>query len=507
MRKFWNLFFSRTFILVLLIFLQLLFMFVVFYALSISYSELDIFLQVLSIIMIFYIINRPDNPSYKLVWCITILVMPFVGGIFYLLFGGKKVPRALRKNVLQSAKESMQYLHPHDEVMQEIYEKDIHIAHQFNYVYQNAYFPAYKNTEVSFFKCGEEKFAALVQELNKAKKTIYLEYFIIAEGKMWNTILKILIQKVKEGVDVRLIFDDAGCFQTLPRGYEQTLRNLGIQCEIFNPLRPTLVIQMNNRDHRKLVIIDNEVAFTGGINLADEYINQLDRFGHWKDTAVMIKGEAVWNCTIMFLQFWNFLSENKISYLDFKKEKEYQSDGYILPFSDSPTDDEEVGLTVHMNLIQNAKRTVYIQTPYLIINYEMKKALSNAAKSGVDVRIIVPHIPDKWYAHMMTQGNYRDLIRCGVKIYEYLPGFIHSKTILCDNEIGICGTINMDYRSYYMHYEDGVLMYQCSALKRMEEDYQETLDISQLITQEDCDQIRLPIRLFHAILNLFSPLM
>ncbi len=507
MRKFRKFLFSRTVILVILILGQLALMLSVFYFLSISYSKLDLFFQVLSVIMVIYIINRTDNPGYKLVWCIFILAVPLVGGVFYLFFGGKKVPRALRKNVLESARESMQYLHPQDEVLKEIEKADIAIYHQFNYLYRNAYYPVYKNTEVSFFKSGEEKFAELVRQLHQAQHTIYLEYFIVAEGRMWQTILDILVQKVQEGVDVRMIYDDAGCLETLPKGYEKKLRNLGIQCEIFNPLRPRLVIQMNNRDHRKLLIIDNEVAFTGGINLADEYINEKERFGHWKDTAVMIKGEAVWNCTIMFLQFWNFLSENKISYLDFEKKHPVRDDGYILPFSDSPTDDEEVGLTVHMNLIQNAKRKVYIQTPYLIISYEMKKALINAAKAGVDVRIIVPHIPDKWYAHMMTQGNYPELIRQGVKIYEYLPGFIHSKTILCDDEIGFCGTINMDYRSYYLHYEDGVLMYRCSALQRMAEDYQETLEVSQLVTMEDCQRICLPIRLFHAVLNCFSPLM
>lgn len=507
MRKIWKIFFTRTFIWLVLILIQLGFMVSLVYSLRSIYPQVDFLLQTLSIFMVIYIINRNDNPGYKLAWCICILSMPLVGGLFYLLFGGKKVPKALQRGALETAKEMDKYLYPQDEVINELYAEDVRIAKQFRYIAENAYYPVYKNTSVTYFKSGEEKFAALLDELKKAKHTIYMEYFIIAEGRMWNTILDILIAKSKAGVDVRLIYDDAGCFETLPKDYEKTLRDLGIQCELFNPLRPKLVIQMNNRDHRKLVIIDNEVAFTGGINLADEYINEKDRFGHWKDTAIMMKGEAVWNCTVMFLQMWNFLSVDKVEELQLNTTAYPQEEGYVLPFSDSPTDDEAVGLNVHMNCIQNAKHSVYIQTPYLIISYEMIQALCTAAKSGIDVRITVPHIPDKWYAHMMTQGNYEELIRNGVKIYEYLPGFIHSKMFLVDDEIGLIGTINMDYRSYYLHYEDGVLLYKCKALQDMMKDYLETLELSQEITLEDCRKTKLPIQLFHAILNVLSPLM
>ncbi len=507
MRKIWKIFFSRVFVLSLLIIVQLLFMMAVFSILSYSFKTVEVLFRILSFIIIIYIINRNDNPSYKLVWCIMILVIPLFGGIIYLMFGGKKVPKELRLNILKSHEESSEYIEPHRKIIKEINEFDLSIGQQFNYVQKCAGWPVYKNTNVNFFKLGEEKFAQLITELNNAKSFIYLEYFIIAEGRMWNTILNILKNKVKEGVDVRLIYDDAGCFSTLDKNFSNKIRDLGIKCEVFNPLRPQLVIQMNNRDHRKLVIIDNEVAFTGGINLADEYINELDRFGHWKDTAVMLKGEAVLNCTIMFVQVWNFLSNDKIDYEQIKEPKLAITDGYVLPFSDSPTDEENVGLTVHMNLINNAKHSIYIQTPYLIINDELHQALSNAAKLGKDVRIIVPHIPDKWYAHMMTRGNYYYLVKNGVKVYEYLPGFIHSKTFLCDDEVGLCGTINMDYRSYYMHYEDGVLMYKSSALSRMKEDFIQTLDVSQLITEEDCNNVHWTKKLLYAIFNLFSPLL
>ena len=503
-RRIQKLIYKQTFVLILL---QLGFMFVFFYGLSNHYVEFKIFLEILNLIVLFYVINRQDNPSYKLVWCVVILIFPFVGGILYMMFGGRRIPKALRSDAMESTRKSKQYLDPHQEVMDELFTQDVHIARQFNYIFRSSRYPVYRNTKVDFFKSGEEKFATLIQKLNHAKHTIYLEYFIIDEGKMWNTILAILKEKVKQDVDVRIIFDSAGCFETLPPHYDLFLNKEGIQCKVFNPLRPQLLISMNNRDHRKIAVIDNEIAFTGGINLADEYINELDRFGHWKDTAIMLEGEAVWNFTIMFLQFWNFLSEEKITYKKQEKILSYHDEGYVLPFSDSPTDSYDVGLNVHLNMIQNAKFTCYIQTPYLIISYQMKQALCNAAISGVDVRIVVPHHPDKWYAHMMTQGSYRALIEAGVKIYEYLPGFIHSKTILVDHEFGLCGTINMDWRSYYMHYEDAVLMYRCKALQRMVEDYQETLDLSKLMTIEDCNQVKLPMRLFHTIMNLFSPLM
>ncbi len=507
MRKIWKLFYNRSFVLTILILLQLLFMMLVFYLLSLSFTTVNIMFYVLSVLVVIYIINRTDNPAYKLVWCIVILSVPLFGWLFYLMFGGKKVPKELRLSYIKSAKESIKYIDAHDEVIEEIKQQDLSVGQQFDYLHQYALLPAYKNTEVSYFKLGEEKFAQLIKELNDATNFIYLEYFIIAEGIMWNTILDILKRKVKEGVDIRVIYDDAGCFTTLIKDYDKYLQSFGIKCEVFNPLRPQLVIQMNNRDHRKFAIIDNKVAFTGGINLADEYINKLDRFGHWKDTAIMLKGEAVWNCTVMFAQIWNYVSKDKISYDKFELFHYEDAKGYVLPFGDSPTDEEDVGIHVHMNLINNAKHKIYIQTPYLIINHELFEALSLAAKLGKDVRIIVPHIPDKWYAHMMTRGNYRTLIKNCVKIYEYLPGFMHSKIVLCDDELGLCGTINMDYRSYYMHFEDAVLMYKTSAIKRMSDDFVETLEVCQLITQKDCDQIHWTKQLMYAIFNLFSPLM
>lgn len=512
MKKLLNFLVSRIVIVAVLIIAQLIFVLFIVWALSSYALQAYGFFTFLSIISVIYIINKHDNPSYKLTWCVLIVAVPIFGGILYLLFGGKKVPKGLRRNILRSSKETLPLLSQDSKLLEEIKADNPYYSKQFSYIWNNVYFPVYKNTEVIYCESGEKKFKLLLQELKKAEKFIFLEYFIIQEGIMWDSILEVLVEKVKAGIDVRLMYDDAGCVSTLPAHYKKKMNALGIKCVVFNPLKARLAIQMNNRDHRKIAIIDGLVGFVGGINLADEYINAYERFGHWKDVAVQLKGEAVWSLTIMFLQFWDFLTDDdRDQYLKYKVKSEQlvgiKSDGYIQPFSDSPTDDESAGVTSHLNMINGAKDYIYITTPYLVIGYETVTALINAAKNGVDVRIIVPHVPDKWYVHMVTQSFYPVLVKNGVKIYEYTPGFIHAKILLSDDEIGIVGTINMDFRSYYLHYECGVLMYRCSALHDIKKDYLLTLEESKLITQEDCDSVNIFVRMLRAVLNLFSPLL
>lgn len=463
-------------------------------------------LRVLSVLVVFIIINREQDPAYQLVWCILILFFPSMGGLFYLFFGARKIPEELQCTDKNAANKAMDTITMQKDVFTSLKSENEAAFFQFQYVNRNAHYPVYDCTEVTYFKNGEEMFEALLQELKLAQKTIYMEYFIIEEGTMWDSILMVLESKVKQGVDVRLIYDDAGCLATLKKGYEKELRKKGIHCEVFNPMKKHLRIRMNHRDHRKMTIIDNHVAFTGGINLADEYINQKNRYGYWKDTAIMLRGDAVFSFTLLFTQMWNFLSQNPINEYCFPKVSE-RKDGYVQPFGDSPTDKEEIGKALHQKMIQLARKAVFIATPYLIISHEMKQTLCMAAKSGIEVKIIVPHVPDRWIVHMMTRGNYRTLIEAGVKIYEYLPGFLHSKMILVDNEIALCGTINMDYRSYYLHYENAVLLYRCSALKKMKDDFDAMIEESQWIDENDCNNVSLIIQVFHAVLNLFSPLM
>lgn len=498
----------KRIVVAVMILAQLAFLMIFVYSMSQYALPVYSALIFLSVIVVIYIVNRPDNPSYKLSWAILILVVPIVGGVLYLVFGGKKIPKALRKEMVTSSNVNAPFLIQDPAVLNQIRHMDPQIFKQINYLWRNCYFPVYQNTQSEYFTTGEAKFEAMKRELKKAERYIFVEYFIVKQGLMWNSIQEILVEKVKEGVDVRLIYDDFGS-SDLPRDFASRMNGLGIKTYIFNPLKPLLAILMNNRDHRKICVIDGKVGFVGGINLADEYINVVERFGHWKDTAVMIKGEAVWSLTVMFLTFYNYLSKANEDILQFKNTdiQEFVSDGYVQPYSDSPTDEEQVGETVHMNIINLSKRYVYIMTPYLIIGYEMQKALITASKNGIDVRLMVPHIPDKWYVHAITKSNYEQLIKGGVRIFEYEPGFMHAKTLVADDEAAIIGTTNMDFRSYYMHFECGILFIESKVIGDLKEDFLQTQKQCIEITMEDCLRVPTLKRWGRAILNLFSALL
>lgn len=335
-----------------------------------------------------------------------------------------------------------------------------------------------------------------------------MEYFIIGQGEMWDEILEVLVEKVKEGVDVRIIYDDFGCARKLPNNYHKKLKDLGIKVQIFNQVIPVLSSVLNNRDHRKITVIDGKAAFTGGLNLADEYINKIERFGYWKDSVLLIKGDAVWSFTIMFLQVWSFNCGEEIDYDKYKfKSMETDDKGYVQVYGDSPYDGELIGESVYMNILNRAKNYVYIYTPYLIIDNELLTSLILAAKSGIDVRIVTPHIEDKWYVHIITKSYYRQLIEAGVKVYEYTPGFIHSKVFLCDDEIATVGTINMDYRSLYFHFECGAYLYKTECIDEIKKDFKETFKVSKSITIEDTRKIKWSNRFLRAIIRLIAPLL
>ncbi len=502
---------SKLFIAGILILIQLGFLLYLILMLSEYFMPIYFLLVAFSLFVSIYIMDKNENPSYKLVWVVLIMAMPIFGGLIYALFGGQKVPKALRVRDHES-QENMQGLIQQDEaLLRQLEQNDPQVHKQARYLWENADFPLYRNTETTFFPLGEDQFAAMVRELKQAKKFIFLEFFIVEEGIMWNTILDILCDKVQQGVEVRMMYDDVGCIGKLSDHYDAKLRRMGIACKVFNPLRPRLAMQMNNRDHRKILVIDGIVGMTGGNNLADEYINAKERFGHWKDCGVMIKGAAVWSLTTMFLQFWNYDEAIKDDYLRYKADPKVfvniRDDGYVQPYSDSPTDEENVGENTHINMINGANRYVYATTPYLVIDSETKTALTLAAKNGVDVRILVPHIPDKKYVFALTRGNYRDLLAAGVKIYEYTPGFVHAKTFVVDDKTAVVGTINMDYRSYYLHYECGIWFYQSRVVQEVKEDYIKTLALSHQVTMEEYRQTKWIVRMTRAVLNLFAPMM
>lgn len=428
----------------------------------------------------------------------------------YLLFHFQTSTRRFSNQITEIEKRTRNYFYlpptSYEDVKHDIPQ---HIP-QVRYLQEFAGFPIYAHSSTRYLSPGERKFEALKEELEKAEKYIFLEYFIIQEGKMWNEIFEILKRKVQEGVLVRLIYDDMGCFLVLPKDFSKKLKGNGIECAVFNPFKPMLTVMQNNRDHRKIAVIDGKVAFTGGINLADEYINEVVRFGHWKDAAIMIKGDAAWSFTVMFLQMWELCTnvlEDHANYYPWKEEKcTITNDGYVQPYTDSPMDTENVGEHVYLQIINNAKDYVYIYTPYLIIDDSMVSALTLAAKSGIDVRIITPHKWDKWVIHMTTRSYYRDLIKAGVKIYEYSKGFLHAKAFVSDDLTATVGTTNLDFRSLYLHFECGAWMYDTAAVMELKKDFLRTQEECQQITLKDCNP-KLPMRLFQDILRLFAPLM
>ena len=506
-KKLINLLFSKMMIVGYIILFELALLFFGLSFISTISQSLNIAFKIISILMCIYIFNRNDNPSYKLAWISIILIVPQIGGILYLMFGGKKVSRELRRIVNIGNEKTKGIMDSKIELIEQLKSENAEAAKQVNYLMKHAGYPCSKKTKTTFIKSGEEYYEYLLREIQKAEKFIFLEYFIIEEGKMWNDILDLLVEKVKQGVDVRLLYDDAGCIMKLPEEYDQKLRNLGIKCKVFNPLRAALIIQMNNRDHRKITVIDNKVGFTGGINLADEYMNEKEVYGHWRDQGIMLEGEAVSNLTFMFLQFWDYGENEKSDFMSYLLPHYSEDDGYVTPFSDSPTDEEAVAFSSHINIIHDAREYIYIQTPYLILDNVMKDALELASKNGVDVRIMVPYIADKKLVNQVTKSNYLSLLKSGVKIYEYTPGFVHAKTIISDDEFGIIGSINFDYRSYFLHFENGVWLYQSSAIFDCKEDFLKTLNVCHEVTYEEYMKTNAVIRFMRSILNLFSPLL
>ena len=465
---------------------------------------------IISALVVLWIINKSDNPAYKLAWIIPILIFNITGGVLYIILGNKKPSKNMRRELEKVQVRTSKVLYQDIDVINEIEKDNKTVLGHSNYINNASGFPIYKNTEVKYYKAGEDNYEDLIKELKKAKKYIFMEYFIIEEGKMWNSILEILEQKAKEGLDVRLMYDDMGCISLLPYGYDKELEKKGIKCIAFNPFKPLLSLAMNNRDHRKITVIDGHTGFTGGINLADEYINEKIRFGHWKDTGIMLKGDAVWNLTIMFLEMWNAVRKTDNNFLIYRPQvnqvETIVNDGYVQPYGDSPLDEEIVGENVYMNIINSAKDYVYIFTPYLIIDNEMMTSLCLAAKRGVDVKIVTPGIPDKKTVFKLTRSYYPQLIAAGVKIYEYTPGFIHAKVFICDDEIATVGTINMDYRSLYLHFECGVYLYKTKCIKDIKQDAIDTISVSHEFSKEDLKDSRRHA-LWQAILRVFAPLM
>ena len=502
--------FSRSVTLVAMLFLQIFLILIFANFINTSFLTVYGFTNILSSILAIYIYNLDELPDFKMSWIYPMMLLPIFGVLLYVFMKTQSGSRVINKRINEIVKKTEDKLVQNEELVEEIKAKDELFATNVNYLSKHAKYPIYDNSVVSYFSSGEELLPDLLEDMKSAKEFIFLEYFIVSEGFMWDQMLEILTKKVEEGVEVRVMYDGLCSLFYLPYGYPKFLRSLGIKTKIFAPLKPLLTTQQNNRDHRKIIVIDGKIAYTGGINMADEYINRKKRFGYWKDNGIRIKGDAVSSFTHMFLQLWN-LDEQEIDNFDYYCKKHNKElvvkDSYVCGYTDSPLDKEYVGASVYINMINSATKYVYIMTPYLVLDYVMERAIRNAAQRGVKVVILMPGIPDKKYAFCLARTYYPKLIKAGVDVYEYTPGFVHSKMIICDDKQFIVGSINFDYRSLYLHFECAALVYGSDEIFKCKKDFEYSIEKSHLVTREECKNRRLYYRIFGAILKLFAPLM
>jgi cardiolipin synthase len=502
--------FRRRLLIIFLILIQLIFILFLIASSGIIFHYVNFALRAFSIIVGVYILNKQEKSAYKMTWIFLILLFPIFGGLVYALFHTQASPRKLKRQMGGINRRFRPFFLLPGNVLPNLASEYRECLPQAHYLQEYAGFPVYVRTETGYFSSGEDFFSRALVELERAEKFIFLEFFILREGKMLDPIINILERKAREGLDVRIIYDDLGCFMSLPPNFNVLLEKKGIRCMIFNPFKPILSSLQNNRDHRKIISIDGKTAFTGGMNLADEYINARERFGHWKDAAVMLHGEAAWSLTLIFLQMWNLGKKRQDEPASFYPWKDgacpVESDGYVQPYADSPIDEENVGEHVYIQIINGAKEYVYINTPYLVVDDNLLSALTLAAKSGVDVRIITPHRWDKWIVAVTSRSYYRQLIMAGVRVYEYSEGFNHSKTFVSDDRVATVGTTNLDFRSLYLHFECGVWMYKTRSVAAVKADFLNTLPLCHEITLKDCARNAVQ-RIFQDILRLFAPLM
>ena len=504
--------FSRTAIIVVALLLQLFVFFASFYWLKDYSTVVYAAFVLLGAVTVVHILNEENNASFKIAWIIPVLVIPVFGTVLYIYINLQPGTKRIHKKLTKIEDEIRPYLAQNEETVQELQEQSAGEKGIADYLYHADNYPVYAGCKMKYYPIGEAKFADMIEQLKRAEHFIFMEYFIVAKGYVWDRVLEVLKRKAAEGVEVRFMYDGTCTVSLLPPNYPKKLEQEGIACRVFSPIRPALSTHQNNRDHRKIVVIDGKVAFTGGINLADEYVNRKIRFGHWKDTAIMLEGDAVRSFTLMFLEMWNVAKSEKVEefdpYLDVIYEREKHSgEGFVIPYGDSPIDGEHVGKMVYMDILNTSKRYVHIMTPYLILDNEMMTALKFAAKRGVEVIIIMPHVPDKWYAFVLAKTYYNELLDAGVQIYEYTPGFVHAKVFTSDDRKAVVGTINMDYRSLYLHFECAAFLYENSEIPAVENDFQETLKKCQKITQEDYKKQKSFDKIAGSILRVFAPLM
>lgn len=471
-------------------------------------SWLSAGMRLLSLLIVVALIRFEQKPELKMLWLTLIILMPILGGTLYILLGGgHPYSRPLYRRLKESESVYESQLQQDPDTLARLGQAAPSFLRKAYFLSSTQHAPVYDHTDAHFFPLGEEAWKAMLEDLKQAKHYIFLEYFIVEEGKMWDAMHAVLVQKAAEGVEIRFLYDDVGSLGTVPRSYWRRLSAEGIHCYAFNRFIPFLSIMMNNRDHRKILSIDGRVGYMGGINLADEYINEKVIHGHWKDTAVRLEGRAVWSLTVMFLQMWRAVADVKEDFSAFRPQEAScpEGTGFVQPYYDSPLDQVATGAEVYLNIIDQAAEEVSIYTPYLIIDSEMMTSLQRAARRGVRVRIVTPGIPDKKIVFSLTRSYYAPLISAGVEIYEYTPGFVHAKVFESDGRVATVGSINMDYRSLLHHFECGTLLYDCSCIAAIRSDFEETVSRSRRITAQECSWGLLK-NCWLALLQIVSPL-
>lgn len=507
MRKLLKHAFSQTAVVVLLLLAQVSVLLVSVWRLSQYSGYIYGILLVISLLMVLRVISSDSNPSFQTSWVILILALPVFGGLFYLFIFGQQHSHRYLKQLEREWRRLGAKLRPKDTAgttWQAAFPQD---ARAVRYL-QSLGFYASSTTEATYLSPGEAWGKLMLEQMRRAKQYIFLEFFIIEEGQFWNEILSVLREKAAAGVDVRVMYDGMGCIG-LRRDYPKRLEAMGIHCKVFNPFRPFLAAVQNNRDHRKICVIDGACAFTGGANLSDEYVNVTHPYGHWKDAALMVRGKAAFTFTTMFLSMWQLTEHTVVEYTDFlpAETPQVHPDGLLVPFCDNPLNDEQIGEYLYLHAIRSADRYLHICSPYLILDYTMSRALELAAKSGVEVQLVLPSVADHWYAYAAAKAYCAQLIRAGVQIYTYTPGFIHSKTFVWDDSSAIVGSVNLDFRSLYMHFEAAVWMREGKAVRDVEEDFRQILKVASPMTLEDCQPKGLLSRFGHGLLRIFAPLM
>ncbi len=498
---------TRIIVSAFLLAVQLSFLLFVLYHITAKSTLLYFLSVVLGIITVIYIVNRRSNPSYKIAWIIFILIFPIFGVSVFLLWGNGMVLPHFRKKMQKCETHYLPYLKQEQTIQEDLRLLDQQHSRQADYLIAESGYPLYSHTTAEYASPGETFFPKLLAEVEAAEHYIYMEFFILAEGSMWDELHAILKRKAIAGVEVKIIFDDFGSIKRQHKDFITKLRSENIKISVFNPIGPSLNIFMNNRNHRKIVVIDGKVAITGGFNIGDEYVNREIRFGYWMDSAVFLKGDAVKSFLIMFCCMWEFTTGKSIDIASHFANCPADTNGFVLPYCDDPLSGKTPAEGIYMQILNTAQKYVYIASPYLIIDSAMMILLRMAAKSGVDVRIVTPHIPDKWYVHPVTQYNYQELLENGIRIYEYTPGFIHSKLFVSDDVVATVGTVNMDYRSFNFHYECGVWIRESSTVMDIKQQFEQIFFESQEIRIQDWKKRPMFMRLKQAVLHIFAPFM